>query len=230
MGIRDYSDVMSTLIASKIIRLRHAKQLTQKEFAKLFGVNQGSISRWEKGSMPEPENLCILASLAGVSIQEFIGIPLESGVIPMGEMVEVRGSVAAGLWHESWEWPEEDRFGFSGSLEATLVKAPHRFGLRVDGESMNLRYPPGTLLDCVSVFALENEPTNGQRVIVERRSHDGTVEATVKKLVIGEDGQTWLIAESSRPEYQAPIKAFGTDSLVAETRIIAVVVGSYRLE
>jgi transcriptional regulator with XRE-family HTH domain len=230
MSIRDYDDRMSALVAKKIIRLRSAKQLTQQQFGKLFGVTQGSISRWEKGSMPEPENLSILAGLAGVTIQEFIGLPQIDGAVPMGESVEVRGSVAAGVWHEAWEWAEEDRFAFTGSPEATRARTPHRFGLRVDGESMNLRYPPGTLLDCVSVFALDDEPTNGQRVIVERHRHDGTVEATVKKLVISEDGETWLVAESSHPQYQAPIKAFNGDSLIAETRIIAVVVGSYRLE
>jgi len=230
MSSNDYATGMTTLVATKIVGLRRAKQLTQGQFAKLFGVSQGSVSRWETGSMPEPENLAILASFAGVSIQEFIGLPRADQAVPMGESVEVRGSVAAGVWHEAWEWAEEDRFTFTGSPEATRVRSPHRFGLRVDGESMNLRYPPGTLLDCVSVYALDNEPANGKRVIVERRRLDGMVEATIKKLVVGEDGKKWLVAESSHPEYQAPIDAFNGDPLVSETRIIAVVVGSYRLE
>lgn len=226
----DYSGDMSALVAKKIVALRRSKGQTQTEFAKLFGVSQGSVSRWEKGSTPESEHLAVLAAFANVSIQEFLGLPQIEGVMPMGESVEVKGSVAAGIWQEAWEWSEEDRYSFTGSPSATKVRAPHRFGLLVEGESMNLRYPAGTLLDCVSVFALDDEPVSGQRVIVERHRHDGKVEATVKQLVSGDDGKKWLVAESSRPEFQAPIEAFNGDPLIAETRIIAIVVGSYRLE
>jgi transcriptional regulator with XRE-family HTH domain len=230
MSLNDYAKRMSALVARKIISLRRARGQTQAEFARLFKVSQGSVSRWEKGSTPEPEHLAILASLAGVSIPDFLGLPSIEGIMPMGENVEVRGSVAAGVWQEAWEWPEDQRYTFTGSPNATLARAPHRFGLLVDGESMNLRYPAGTILDCVSVFALDKEPTNGQRVIVERVRLDGKVEATVKQLVIGDDGKKWLVAESNRPEFQAPIQAYNGDPMIAETRIVALVVGSYRLE
>lgn len=221
---------MITHVARKIVALRRSLGETQAEFAVRFNVNQASVSRWERGSMPDSEHLTILSILAGVSIPEFLGMTQINGILPAGENVEVRGSVAAGVWHEAWEWPQEDRYSFIGSRHVSTARAPDRFGLLVDGESMNLRYPPGTLLDCVSVYALENEPVSGQRVVVERHRHDGKVEATVKQLVVGADGKRWLVAESSLPEFQAPIEAFNGDPSIAETRIIALVVGSYRPE
>jgi transcriptional regulator with XRE-family HTH domain len=230
MRTREYPNDMSALVAKKIVRLRRARGATQTEFAKLFGVSQGSVSRWEKGSMPEPEHLTHLASMAGQTMAEFLELLPIAGIVPSGEMIEVRGSVAAGVWQEAWEWPEESRYSFSASPAVTNVRGAHRFGLLVDGESMNLRYPPGTLLDCVSVFALDAEPTDGQRVIVERQRTDGKVEATVKKLVIADDGKRWLVAESSNPEFQAPIMVQDESPGIAETRIIGVVVGSYRAE
>lgn len=175
MSIRDYAGDMSALVAKKILRIRRSRGLTQADFGQLLGVTQGSVSRWEKGSTPDSEQLARLAAMVGQSVQEFLGMPPIEGFTPMGEMVEVRGSVAAGVWQEAWEWPEDQRYSFTGSPAATKARAPHRFGLLVDGESMNLRYPPGTLLDCVSVFALDTEPVNGQRVIVERVRTDGMI-------------------------------------------------------
>jgi phage repressor protein C with HTH and peptisase S24 domain len=103
-----------------------------------------------------------------------------------------------------------------------------RFGLVVAGDSMNLLYPPGTILECVNYFGDEPIP-NGKRVIVQRTKRDGTVEATVKELVRDADGIEWLVPRSSNPVHQA----FRGDSPgpgIARVEIIAIVVASIRPE
>ena len=44
-------------------------ELTQAEFAKLFGVNQNTISRWEKGGITDLQALERIANYGGVTVQ-----------------------------------------------------------------------------------------------------------------------------------------------------------------
>ena len=74
------------------------------------------------------------------------------------------------------------------------------------------------------------ELRSGQRVIVERHRTDGTIEATVKEYMLSDDGRQWLVPRSNQPEFQMPIPANDPGEGVAEVRVVAVVVGSYRPE
>jgi SOS-response transcriptional repressor LexA len=144
-------------------------------------------------------------------------------------IVEVTGSVAAGVWREANEWPEADRF------EIVVGPSPfpnaRRYGLRVDGSSMDLLFASGTLLDCLSIFDLNIEPANGDLVIVERQRPDGMRELTVKEFRSDDDGRSWLLPRSSKPEFQSPIE-FGLPDADHETdecvQVIAFVIGSYQ--
>lgn len=144
-------------------------------------------------------------------------------------IVEVTGSVAAGVWRETTEWPQPDRF------EIVVGPSPfpraRRFGLRVDGHSMDIIFAPGTLLDCLSIFDLGIEPANGDLVIVERQRADGMRELTVKEFHCDEDGRCWLIPRSTKPEFQSPIEV-GVPNTDHETdeyvQVIAFVIGSYQ--
>jgi transcriptional regulator with XRE-family HTH domain len=53
--------------------LRRSRGLTQTELAELLGVTQSTVSRWEKGSIPEIEQLRALADLAGEDIAKWAG-------------------------------------------------------------------------------------------------------------------------------------------------------------
>jgi phage repressor protein C with HTH and peptisase S24 domain len=146
-----------------------------------------------------------------------------------GRIVEVTGSVAAGVWRETTEWPQSDRF------EIVVGPSPfpraRRFGLRVDGNSMDQVFAPGTLLDCLSIFDLGIEPANGDLVIVERQRRDGMRELTAKEFHCDEDGRCWLIPRSTKPEFQSPIE-IGSPNTEHETedyvQVIAFVIGSYQ--
>lgn len=146
--------------------------------------------------------------------------------LAVGPELFVKGSVAAGQWVEALEWPREDWQRLTGRPDINF-STEHRFFLRVVGDSMNLLYPEGTFVECVSVFA-EPEIVPGKRVVVVRERDDGMIEATVKELVELE-GRPWLTPRSSNPSHQA----FALDEPepgITEVRIIAVVVASVRPE
>lgn len=225
-----YRRAMGRVVAEKIKQLRLTLGLNQVEFAELMKVTQATVSRWERGSMPEAGKLAQLAEMAGESVQSFIGgsalQPATGGVL---NRFWVRGVVAAGVWAVAYEWPQDDWFPYGGGSHIQ-VEEGKRYGLRAEGASMNLVYPPGTILDCVNLEAWNREIENGQRVIVERERADGEVEATVKEYYRDDLGKEWLIPRSSDPAFQAPISVQNLDEGIAEVRIVAIVVGSYRPE
>ena len=104
-----------------------------------------------------------------------------------------------------------------------------RFGYVVEGQSMDLVYEPGTVLDCVSIFAHGVSPETGDHVIVERVRDGGLRELTVKEFVT-RDGRYFLLPRSTRPEFQTEIEVGMPDHELedfdGEVRVIAFVVAA----
>ena len=215
-------------LATKIRNLRRELGLNQTELAERLQVTQASVSRWEKGSVPDGPRLSQLADLAGVSIKDLISDP-DSGTEPHLNRYFVRGEVAAGVWTVAYEWPQGDWYPYSGGRHVEVPDGS-RFGLVARGASMDQIYPDGTILDCVSIDIFDGQIDNGQRVIVERVRKDGEIEATVKEYMKADDGRVWLVPRSNSPQFQAPIALDDPGPDIAEVRIAAVVVGSYRPE
>jgi transcriptional regulator with XRE-family HTH domain len=215
-------------LAQKIRTARRSLGESQAEFGERFGVTQGSVSRWESGAMPEPPVIAQLAELMGEDVRDLLGGPSDASFVNPGQRLMVRGSVAAGVWREALEWPPEEWFPYTGGAHVN-VDPKRRFGLRVEGESMNEVYPPGTILDCVSIFDAD-VPDSGKNVVVIRKRDDLTLEATVKKYIVDESGRQWLVPRSSHPAFQSAIAVDQPEAGILETRIIAIVVGSYRPE
>lgn len=111
----------------------------------------------------------------------------------------VRGTVEAGSWRES---------SVGDLSEAEVITAPKSlvdagaFALRVVGPSMDLRYPPGSV---VIVEPWDGPPPVGRRVVVERSRPGGLIETSVKELVRGSGGELELWPRSSHPAHQAPV-------------------------
>lgn len=62
------------IFSAWIKRQRLARSLTQKEFGKLLGLTQASVSQWEVGdSYPEPAQLKAISKTLGISIDEITG-------------------------------------------------------------------------------------------------------------------------------------------------------------
>lgn len=145
---------------------------------------------------------------------------------PIGPNLFVKGRVAAGQWVEAVELPEDEWQSIMGRPD---VRAPEesRYFLEVVGDSMDLIYPPGTYVECISSFAAA-KPAPGKRVIATRRRRDNLVEATVKELVEIDD-ELWLVPRSSNPSHQAfKVSDIGGD--IEEVAIIATVISSVRPE
>ncbi len=210
----------------RIKELRKQRGLTQEALAEVLGADQSTVQRWESGKRtPDLNDMVAIAKALGVPAQELFVI---SNVAPLGPTLRVKGIVAAGVWREALELPEDDWASFTGRPDIT-ANMEHRFGLRVEGDSMNEVYPHGTVVECVSVMG-RAEIVSGKRVIVLRENDRGDFEATVKELLIEDDGTHWLIPRSTNPAFQSPIRMGQREPGIVETRIIALVVGSYRPE
>lgn len=150
-----------------------------------------------------------------------------TGVV-LGPQLAIQGAVAAGVWREEAVYPQEDWEHFTG---AGAVSAPvsQRYGLRVEGDSMDILYPPGTILECVRYWGDSVIP-NGKRVIVLRTNVDGTFETTVKEYLEDKNGVIWLVPRSSNPAFQAPFRCDDPGPNVEDIRVVAIVVASLRVE
>lgn len=204
--------------------LRKRKHMTQAALAEAMGVEQPTVQRWEKGKRePSLEQLIKLAHILDVEPGALIDPML---AVSTGPRLFIKGEVAAGVWKEAFELPEDEWLSFTGRDDVT-ADTEHRFGLRVLGDSMDEVYPPGTIIECVSTFG-RIEPRPGRRVVIVRRNENNEVEATVKELV-EQGGDLWAVPRSSNPVH-TPIKLNGPEPGIVETRIAAVVVASVRPE
>lgn len=204
--------------------LRKKRGFTQATLAEEMGVEQPTVQRWEKGKRePDLGQLIKLAGVLGVEPGALID---PSIAVSIGPRLFVKGEVAAGVWREAFEHPEEEWQSFTGRADVT-ADMQHRFGLRIVGDSMSEIYPPGTIVECVSLFGrAEAEP--GKKVVVIRKREDQLVEATVKELV-EQDGELWLVPRSQNPAHR-PFKLAEPEDGIEEIRIAAVVVASVRPE
>jgi transcriptional regulator with XRE-family HTH domain len=213
------------------VRLRVFRErlgLSLEKMAERTSVSVSQLSRWEAGKSNIPsERLPALAAAYECRIGDIFDDD-DSPFVPLGPTLYVRGPVKAGAWHQVWELPESEWKSFTGRADVT-APLRDRFGVEVEGESMNDVYPPGTILECVS-FLGGAEIASGRRVIVERTRIDGDREVTVKELYRDSDGVEWLVPRSSNPAFQTPIRADQQESDIVEVRVIGIVVGSYRPE
>lgn len=208
----------------RMVQLRKRKGWTQGDLAERVGVEQPTVQRWERGQRePKFEQLFKIAEVLGVDAATLLS---KDAITPLGPTLYIKGEVQAGLWRPAIELPEADWITFTGRADVT-ADPKHRFGLRVIGNSMDLLYPEGTILECVSLFG-HVEAVPGKRVIVIRKDVHGDCEATVKELIESE-GELWLVPRSSDPSH-APIRLDGEYPGIEETRIAAVVVASVRPE
>ena len=207
-----------------LAEMRKRLGLSQAALAEKLGVEQPTVQRWEKGKRePDLGQLISLANVLGVEPGALL-----SGVttVAIGPKLFIKGEVAAGVWRPAVELPEDEWQSFTGRSDVS-ANVDHRFGLRVVGDSMNLLYPPGTIVECVSLFG-RAEAVPGKRVVVIRMDDDGQYEATVKEL-IEQDGDLWLVPRSSNPNHK-PYRLSANEPGIVETRIAAVVVASVRPE
>lgn len=222
-------------IAKKIKDLRIQMNLKQRELGeKLGGVLQSTVSQWERGKQePDAENSLKLAAIAGVEPHEWMDMPKLGESTIRQRRVPLVGVLQAGDWREAVEYPESDQRLIEAPIPAMIEDRypTNRLELQafeVAGSSMNKVYPEGTTVYAASTMSFR-EPENLDRVIVVRKDKHGLYEATLKELVIEDDGRKWLYPRSHDPEHQAPIQYVrgGGDD---EVTISGIVIASLVLE
>lgn len=226
-----YADSMT----EKHERLRKAREkagyASARSAAEAMGAAVATYSQHENGTRGFPIK-------TAERYAAFFKVPVEwltlgiqhndpDSFIQLGPRLYVKGEVAAGVWKEAWEFDADDWEVFTGRAD---IAAPirTRFGLRVKGDSMNLIYPPGSIVECVAYDDRTIE--NGRRVIVRQQRQDGRLETTVKELVTDQEGVVWLVPRSTNPAFQAPIRMDRPDPDVEKIEIIGIVVSSIRPE
>jgi hypothetical protein len=141
--------------------------------------------------------------------------------------VPLVGVLQAGNWREAVEIPEDDQRMIEAPIPSVIDGVPtSRLELQafeVAGTSMNLVYPEGTTVYAASTMSYR-EPEHGDRVIVIRKDKHGLVEATLKELVIEDDGKKWLWPRSHDPEHQAPLPYNNGEEVVVSGIVVASLV------
>lgn len=203
-----------------------------KDAALAMGVSVPTYIQHENGTRGFPKDRALRYAKFFRTTPEWLLYGREAGDrttgSALGPQLAIQGSVVAGVWRERAEFPEDEWEAFTGAASIT-APAAQRFGLRVEGDSMDLLYPPGTILECVRYWGDTLIP-NGKRVIVRRINEDDTVETTVKEYMEDKNGVIWLVPRSSNPAFQAPVRCDEPGPGVADIRVVAIVVASLRIE
>jgi SOS-response transcriptional repressor LexA len=125
------------------------------------------------------------------------------------------GDVAGGVWTEP---------GVEFEPIPTTVVIDERWGasdvflLRVRGSSINRQAKDGDLVLCLNKYAAPRDIRSGDWVIVERKTSDGRMETTVKRVQGDMKRGFFLVPDSDDPQFQAPILIGKTDGEVVEVR------------
>lgn len=232
----------STALALKALRLRTVPKISSRSVAKLLDMQPSSYAFYEDANKFKKPLLPLDLAKKLADIFEERGVPKSETLALAGltgelsnlaltenkddnEWVEVRASVAAGVWKEQSEWPVSERYEVK--FGPSRYPDAERFGLRMEGLSMNRTIPHGMDLECIRIMFSRYEPKPGDYVIVERLNHDLT-ETTCKRL--DRDGDEYVLrCESYEPEFQEEIRlgSISNDLFVDdEIKIIGIVVGA----
>lgn len=128
---------MSNDAGRKIRELRAVLRETQAEFGDRFGVEQATVSRWERGEPVQRRYQGPVADLAGMTVAEFF----HSDEGP--RMVPIVGFVSGG---ESFT-PVDDHEPGAGIEHITLkIGGDEQIAVCVRGDSMNPVYRDGDII------------------------------------------------------------------------------------
>lgn len=195
------------MLGNRIKKIREIQNLGLNETAKLAGISGSYLSNIEKGikTNPSMEALNKIADALGVSVDEFFkenefvvkesapeydtnlseAFPLKSDDfinIPIVGVVRAGQPILA----------VENIEGYIPLPKSIVSSDKEYYGLRVQGDSMNLEFKEGTILIVEKTSCIDN----GEIGVVTVNGY----EATVKKIVQNENMIT-LIPMSNNPEH-----------------------------
>ncbi len=197
-----------TTLGQRIKLRRKELELSQVRLGEMAGLDQTVISKLERGDVQETARIAELAEALecdALWLSQGRGSPEPRNAAAELHEVAYRGKVplisyvAAGSWSDA-----VDNFAPGSAdewIDTTVPVKRHTYALRVEGDSMEPRFPSGAVL----IVEPEAEPKNGSFVIVRQNGSD----ATFKQLI--HDGGVWYL-KPVNPRY--PIMQLGSDAVL----------------
>ncbi|HKB60058.1 MAG TPA: S24 family peptidase [Gallionellaceae bacterium] len=195
---------MKTTLGQRIKARRKDLGLSQGKLGELAGLDQTVISKLERGDVQETSRIAELASVLRCDALWLATGKAESGNVSnvahsAANRVPLISFVAAGNWGDAVDnYAPGDAEAW---VETTVPVKRHTYALRVEGDSMEPRFPNGAIL----IVEPEAEAKNGSYVIVRQNGTD----ATFKQLV--HDGGRWYL-KPVNPRY--PIMELAEDAVL----------------
>lgn len=199
-------------IASFVKRARAAMNLTQEEFANVFGRTKANISGWELGRHePSYRTICKISKKSGLPLPQMSlkgikgSVSVEPGPDIKGK-VPIISYVQAGNWSETIEFMPDDAIEW---LPCPVCHSNRTFALRVRGESMYNPHKKPSFEEGDLIFVdPERQPINGSLVVARLENEN---EATFKKLII--DGDKKYLS-ALNPAWPEPIIHFDSHAKI----------------
>lgn len=162
-------------------------------------VHKNTITRLASGDISLTlEWMETFAEIYHVPAHEIITKPIAEGLRP----VSVNMTFQVGVWKKLHTWPAEQHQTVYVTDDPAL-RSMSLYGGELIGNSMNLRYPPSSILVLSRLENRPNEVEPGRRYHVEVERANGETEQSIRKLVKDGLGRFWLAPESSEPEFTA---------------------------
>lgn len=189
-------------------RLKSARKstgITQADLAKQVGVSQATIANIENGRNKASTEVLSLAKILCVS-PDWLATGKGSRELantssaPPLSTVPLISWVAAGFWADVID---NNPAGQGEAISTSYQARRHTFALRVQGDSMEPRFPEG----CIIIVEPDEQAAPGKFVVVRQ---NGDSEATFKQLI--QDGGT-LYLKPLNARY--PIMPMRSDAVIA---------------
>lgn len=201
---------------NRIRELTKKNKTTYGEIAHELGTSETQIGRLASGGRKLTQDWMIrLAGVLNCTPAEILEKPVAEGL----RAIAVSGRVEAGVWAESHALPEEDHYTVMVPDDPNL-RGLTLYAREINGESMNLLYPHGSVIVLSNMLQRPGEILAGKRYHVRVTRADGSVEETIKTLMRGANGTYWLKPESDSPEFTAiPLKDGDADEVILLGRV-----------
>ena len=209
-------------MTAQLKKIRKKRGLSQADVAARLGIQVETYNRLEN----EKTDLTLSRMKELAEILDVEPTDLIANSFAMRK-VHVRAFVEAGSWHDTADWPEDEWYDVAVP-DAPDFRHSALYGAETRGPSMNRIYPEGTVVIFTSFIEHPEDITPGKKYIVERERPDGLRETTVKTLWQDEEGEFWLVPESTDPRHRTPIELNAAEGYTI--RITGKVVYSVRRE
>lgn len=186
-------------IREELIRRLDEKKVSGVAVARALCIAPARVTEMRKRERKVQQNeMRPLAEFLGMVEAPPMGFPI-AGLKEIPNL----GKVAQGVWLEQSELDPDLHETVAYDQRPGDPSPTDLFAVTPEGNSMNLRFMPGTQLICRKVPFGSAIYLSGDYVIAQRQAHE-LVELTVKRLEVDEDGIYWLHSESTDPRYAEP--------------------------